>query len=281
MADRSELSRQQTSVLNLKNAVPPLEYQARQRLAALRLLTGGDYPFTEEIPEAGLLAVQVPEINPETPASLVTRRPDLAAEEARLMAASADVEQARAALMPSVSLSGAVRFSTNSFVSLADPLQTANGLLALSQTLFDGGQRRNNVAISESRRVALLENYRASLLSAFQEVGGDALDREALYLGQEQRLQSILTQAEETLRLTEVRYREGGADELLTLLESQRTVFDARQQLSQVRLNRLIAAVDLYKALGGGWQADLQERETAEATAPAEAVRPLSETGPG
>ena len=96
VADRSELSRQQTSVLNLKNEVPPLEYQARQRLAALRLLTG-DYPFTEEIPEAGLLAVQVPEINPETPASLVTRRPDLAAEEARLMAASADVEQARAA----------------------------------------------------------------------------------------------------------------------------------------------------------------------------------------
>jgi len=240
----------------------------------LRLLTG-DYPFTEEIPEAGLLAVQVPEINPETPASLVTRRPDLAAEEARLMAASADVEQARAALMPSVSLSGAVRFSTNSFLSLADPLQTANGLLALSQTLFDGGQRRNNVAISESRRVALLENYRASLLSAFQEVG-DALDREALYLDQEQRLQSILAQAEETLRLTEVRYREG-ADDLLTLLESQRTVFDARQQLSQVRLNRLIAAVDLYKALGGGWQTEPQGR----ATAPAEVVRLRSETGPG
>ncbi|HAC26657.1 MAG TPA: RND transporter, partial [Marinobacter hydrocarbonoclasticus] len=156
-----------------------------------------------------------------------------------------------------------VRFSTNSFVSLADPLQTANGLIALSQTLFDGGQRRNNVAISESRRVALLASYRASLLSAFQEVG-DALDREALYLDQEQRLQSILTQAEEALRLTEVRYREG-ADDLLTLLESQRTVFDARQQLSQVRLNRLIAAVDLYKALGGGWQADHQKRETAEA----------------
>jgi len=129
--------------------------------------------------------------------------------------------------------------------------------------------------ISESRRVALLESYRASLLSAFQEVG-DALDREALYLDQEQRLQSILTQAEETLRLTEVRYREG-ADDLLTLLESQRNVFDARQQLSQVRLNRLIAAVDLYKALGGGWQTEPQGR----ATAPAEVVRLRSETGPG
>jgi len=125
-------------------------------------------------------------------------------------------------------------------------------VLGLSQTLFDGGQRRNTVEISESRRVALLETYRASLLTAFQEVG-DALDRDALYKGQETRLRSILEQAEETLRLTEIRYREG-ADDLLTLLESQRSVFDARQQLSQVRLNRLIAAVDLYKALGGGWE---------------------------
>jgi NodT family efflux transporter outer membrane factor (OMF) lipoprotein len=250
VADRSELSRQQTAVLNLKNAVPPLEYQARQRLAALRLLAG-DYPFTEAEPRAALLDVSVPAIDPQTPASIVTRRPDLAAGEARLAAASANIEQARAALLPSLSLSGAVRASTDSFFSLSDPLRTASAVLGLSQTLFDGGQRRNTVEISESRRVALLETYRASLLTAFQEVG-DALDREALYKGQETRLQSILEQAEETLRLTEIRYREG-ADDLLSLLESQRSVFDARQQLSQVRLNRLLAAVDLYKALGGGW----------------------------
>ena len=80
-----------------------------------------------------------------------------------------------------------------------------------------------------------------------------ALDRAALYEHQEKRLQGILRQAEETLRLTDVRYREG-ADELSTLLESQLSVFNVRQQLSQVRLSRLIAAVDLYRALGGGWQ---------------------------
>jgi outer membrane protein TolC len=91
-------------------------------------------------------------------------------------------------------------------------------------------------------------------LTAFLEVG-DALDRDSLFELQEQRLQEILMRAEETLRLTEVRYREG-ADDLLTLLESQRSVFDARQQLSQMRLNRLTTAVDLYKALGGGWQRD-------------------------
>lgn len=262
VADRSELARQQTSVLTLRNAVPPLEYQARQRLAALRVLTG-HYPFEGPRPEADIALVTIPQINPDTPADLVLRRPDLAAHEARLIAASADIEQARAALLPSVSLSGAVRLSTDGFLSLSDPVRSVNGLLGLSQMLFDGGQRRNAIAISESRRMALLETYRGSLLTAFQEAG-DALDRNALYQQQEQRLQEILARAEETLRLTEVRYREG-ADELLTLLESQRNVFDARQQLSQVRLSRLTAAVDLYKALGGGWQREGEPLARAQA----------------
>ncbi|MBE0485666.1 efflux transporter outer membrane subunit [Marinobacter sp.] len=259
VASRAELSRQQTSVLSLRNAVPPLEYQARQRLAALRVLIG-DMPFAAEQPAADIASVTIPLISPQTPANMVTRRPDLAAQEARLVAASADIEQTRAALLPSVSLSAAARLSADGFLSLSDPVRSVNGLLSLSQALFDGGQRRNTVAISESRRVALLESYRGSLLTALQEVG-DALDRDALYRLQEQRLQEILVKAEETLRLTEVRYREG-ADELLTLLDSQRSVFEVRQQLSQARLNRLIAAVDLYKALGGGWNRDEEAQVT-------------------
>ena len=262
VASRAELARQQTSVLSLRNAVPPLEYQARQRLAALRVLTG-ELPFTGEQPVADIAAVTIPRIDPDTPADLVTRRPDLAAHEARLVAASADIQQARAALLPSVSLSAAARLSADGFLSLSDPVRSVSGLLSLSQALFDGGQRRNTVAISESRQVALLENYRGSLLGAFQEVG-DALDRDALYQQQEERLQEILARAEETLRLTEVRYREG-ADELLTLLDSQRSVFEVRQQLSQARLDRLITAVDLYKALGGGWEREGPALATAQA----------------
>jgi len=274
-ADRSELSRQQTSVLNLRNAVPPLEYQARQRLAALRILTG-DYPYTENTPLASLRTVSVPSIDPLTPSEIVTRRPDLAAQEARLLAANADVGQARAALLPALSLGGAVRLSTDGTFRLADPVSTTSVLLGLSQTLFDGGRRDNTVKISESRQIALLENYRLSLLTAFQEVG-DAMDRKLLYEQQEYRLGDILEQAEETLRLTEIRYREG-ADELLTLLASQRSVFEARQQLSQVRLNRLLAAVDLYKALGGGWEPD---PDSATAKVRAEAAGRPPENTPG
>ncbi len=262
VASRAELARQQTAVLGLRNAVPPLEYQARQRLAALRVLTG-ELPFAGTPPVADIAAVSIPKINPETPSDLVTRRPDLAAAEARLTAASADIMQARATLLPAVSLSAAARLSADGFLSLTDPVRSVNGLVGLSQALFDGGQRRNNVAISQSRQIALLESYRGSLLAAFQEVG-DALDREALFQEQEERLQDILARAEESLRLTEVRYREG-ADELLTLLDSQRSVFDVRQQLSQARLSRLLAAVDLYKALGGGWEHEQSRLVTAQA----------------
>jgi multidrug efflux system outer membrane protein len=124
--------------------------------------------------------------------------------------------------------------------------------LGLAQTLFNGGRLRNQVKLSESQRVALVEQYRKSILTALQEVA-DAFDRRAVSAEQEMRQQEILLEAERTLRLIEARYREG-SDDLLNLLESQRTVFQARDQLVQQRQARLEAAVDLYLALGGGWE---------------------------
>lgn len=246
-ADRSELARQRTEVLSRENVIPPLRYQVQAREAALQVLTGR-MPYQQALPEAGLMAVSVPAIASGLPAEVIRQRPDIAAVEARLQAASADVAVARAALLPSLSLSGAVTLTNTSLLSLADPVTGANGLLSLAQTLFDGGRRENAVALSRSRQVALLAQYRSALLTAVQEVG-DAQERVALYRGQELRLEGIREQAEEALRLTEVRYREG-ADDLLTLLSAQESVFSVRSQLSQARLERLQAAVDLYKALG-------------------------------
>ena len=124
--------------------------------------------------------------------------------------------------------------------------------VSLAQTLFDGGRLRNQVKLSESQRISLLEQYRKAIYTALQEVD-DALDRTAVNAEQEQRQAEIVTQAQRTLRLTEVRYREG-SDDLLALLDAQRSLFQAQDQLAQQRQARLTAAVDLYKALGGGWQ---------------------------
>ena len=187
-----------------------------------------------DVPAGALEQLSIPDINAASPAELITRRPDLAAAEARLQAANADIAQARAALLPAVSLSAALGLSSDGLFSLSSPLTTANGLLALSQTLFDGGARSNNVALSESRQVALVQNYRSSLLSAFSEAG-DAMARINLYREQERRLAEIEQQADETLRLSEVRYRQG-VEDLITLLDSQRTLFDARVPVSYTHL---------------------------------------------
>ena len=261
VADRSELARQRTAVLVLRNALPTLAFRLRQSEAALQVLGGeppwmvnsGEPPWmvNTDVPAGALEQLSIPDINAGSPAELITRRPDLAAAEARLQAANADIAQARAALLPAVSLSAALGLSSDGLLSLSSPLTTANGLLALSQTLFDGGARSNNVALTQSRQVALVQGYRSSLLTAFSEAG-DAMARINLFREQEQRLVEIEQQAEETLRLSEVRYRQG-AEDLITLLDSQRTLFDARVQRSEARLNHLLATVDLYKAVGGGF----------------------------
>lgn len=105
--------------------------------------------------------------------------------------------------------------------------------------------------LNESRRVALVEVYRKAIYTALLEVD-DALDRTLISQQQEQSQIEIVAQARRSLRLTEVRYREG-SDDLLTLLDAQRSLFQAQDQVAQQRLARLSAAVDLYKALGGGW----------------------------
>ena len=117
-----------------------------------------------------------------------------------------------------------------------------------------GGRLRGQKAVAESRERELVETYRKAILSAFADV------EEALAgtsrLGQQAQLQAdVQTHAQESLRLAEIRYK-AGADDLLTVLDAQRTLFAAQDQLAQVQLNRLQAAVSLYKALGGGWGSD-------------------------
>jgi multidrug efflux system outer membrane protein len=199
-----------------------------------------------------LLDLALPDVGEGIPADLLTRRPDLASVEAQLQAADADVAAARAALLPSVQLTASVARSSAALFSLSPPADSMSWSLGLAQTLFNGGRLRNQVKLSESQRVALVEQYRKSILTALQEVA-DAFDRRSVSAEQEIRQQEILLEAERTLRLIEARYREG-SDDLLNLLESQRTVFQARDQLVQQRQARLEAAVDLYLALGGGWK---------------------------
>jgi len=150
---------------------------------------------------------------------------------------------------------GAAGLASSALTSLISGGTTAAiGIAAsLLQPIFDGGRLRGQKAIAESRERELVETYRRAILAAFEDVE-QALAATSR-LGQEERLQEdVQTHARESLRLAEVRYR-AGADDLLTVLDAQRTLFSAQDQLAQTQESRLQAAVSLYKALGGGWGA--------------------------
>ena len=251
-ASALDVSRQESTVLSQRAGIVPLEQQERQTLAALAVLLG-QTPEGFDVKATGITDLAAPAIDPGLPAELLVRRPDLASAEAQLAAANADVSAARAALLPTITLTGTAGLASSALLSFVSSGTTTALTIAASllQPIFDGGRLRGQKAVAESRERELVETYRKAILSAFEDVEQALAGTSRL--GQQEQLQDdVQARARESLRLAEVRYR-AGADDQLTVLDAQRTLFSAQDQLAQVRLNRLQAAVSLYKALGGGW----------------------------
>ena len=248
-----EVTQQTTTVLQQRAALIPLETQQRQTESALALLLG-------RVPQGFALAateeladLRVPEVAPGLPADLLARRPDLAAAEAQLQAADANVAAARGALLPSLSLSAGGGASSGALLSLADGTRSVSLGLSLAQSLFDGGRRRLAVESQRVQREMLVQTYASAVRTALKEVD-DALGNAVRYRRQAEAQQAVADQARRTLELAELRFREG-SDTLLTVLDAQRTLFSAQDSLAQLQQARLTAAADLYRVLGGGWQA--------------------------
>lgn len=252
-ASALEVSQQRTAVLTRRAAIEPLDVSVRQTRSALAILLGRNPQ--DVVPEFERLdALAIPTVDPGLPTELLLRRPDLASAEASLTAASANIVAARAALLPSFSLSAGGGVASSLLLSLADPGTTVSLSAAVVQTIFDSGRLQAGVDIARSRQRELVESYRSAIITALKEVE-DALSNANRDANQEAAQREILAEAQHALRLAELRYREGAAD-LLTVLDAQRTLFAAQDQLAQLRQARLTDAISLYKALGGGWRAD-------------------------
>lgn len=249
-ATAADVAQQKTNLLSQRSSLLPLELQARQTQSALAVLLGKT-PQEFSLATAQLMEMNVPQIAAGTPTDLVARRPDLAASEADLRAANANIHAARAALLPGISLGANAGRSASELFSLNPVTQTSGWTLSLAQTLFNGGRLVNQKRLSEARRSELLLQYHKAILTALQEVD-NALVLADVSERQEINQQEIVANAERSLRLTEARYR-AGTNDLLSLLDAQRSLFQAQDALVQQRLSRLNAAVDLYKTLGGGW----------------------------
>lgn len=252
-ASALDVSTQLTTVLTQRAALIPLEVQERQTVSALAILLG-NVPEQFSVNGDELFALKIPALAAAVPGAVLSRRPDIGKAESQLVASSANLDAARAALFPSLQLGGSAGWSSLSLLSLSNPAQATALTVSLAQNIFDGGRLRGQVQSNEAQQRQAFETYRKALLTALKEVE-DALGNVGRYRDQELAQMAIRNEAQRSLRLAELRYKEGAID-MTTLLSTQRTLFSAQDQLVQLRLSRLSGAVDLVKALGGSPSAE-------------------------
>lgn len=218
---------------------------------ALELAVGATEPGSLP-PPLPLTDQPIPtQLEPGLPAELLILRPDIAQAEHMLRAANADVGAARAALLPRISLTGALGGASADLGALFDPASRAWSFAPqITQPIFRSGQLRGAMALSEARKSLAVATYEKQIQVAFREVA-DGLAAQATYANQVDVQEGVAEAAARRLRLSQLRYR-AGLDGRLELLDAQRANYAARQALLSLRHDQLAAMVALYAALGGG-----------------------------
>jgi len=232
--------------------IPDFERQIAQQENAISILLGnnpGDVPrglkLTEE-PHA-------PEVPAGIPSSLLERRPDVREAEQNLVAANAQIGVARAAYFPQISLTGSAGYESPALTNLfTGPAGIWNLAASVTQPIFEGGRLKSNVRLAEAQHEQILLTYQQTIQGAFRDVSNGLV---AYRKYREFRIQQehLLASAQDASRLSEVRFKAGTTD-YLEVLTNETNSFSAELGLAQAQANELVALVQLYKALGGGWQ---------------------------
>ncbi|HEY1707744.1 MAG TPA: efflux transporter outer membrane subunit [Rhizomicrobium sp.] len=246
-----DLAQQKAQVEAQEATVPVLEQQVKTELYALAVLLGRP-PEGFDVKAQNLNGLAPPIIGPGLPSELLRRRPDVAEAEAALYSAHANVDAARAAFFPQITLTGSAGQSANKIQHL---FNSSNFVWSLGgellQTIFDGGLLSSESDLAKATQLELIADYRKSAISAFSDVE-NSLGNTSSLAEQERLVTAEVADAQEAFRIAELQYREGVAD-LLLVLQTQQTLFTAQDELVQIKLSRLQAVVGLYQALGGGW----------------------------
>ena len=239
-----EVAQQKTSLASNESTLASIQQQVSVAENALAVLLGQP-PQTLPVEGDNLKAVNVPVIAPGQPSTLLERRPDIRSSEAGLVAANANIGAARAAFFPSISLGVDAAIA-------GDPISRSLSLAgSLVAPIFEGGRLEGNLESTKARRAELVENYHKTVLVSFQEVE-DALSAAKAAQARERALAEAQTQAQKSYDLSLQLYKAGSID-FQTLLNTQTALLSAQDSYASVKLGMLNAAVDLYKALGGGW----------------------------
>ncbi len=247
-----DLAQQESVVATQRAAIPDLEITRRRQKIAIAVLTGRA-PEALTVTGTGLGRLKLPKVSAGLPSRLLVRRPDIAEAEARLSAQAANVEAARAAFLPDVSLTGSGGLSSAFLKNLLRPealLASISG--SVTETIFDGGAKQADLDTARARHAELAASYRKTVHSALADVENALVEIEQTR--RHEVLQTaVVTAARKAQRLTEERLAEGTIA-VTTVLDAERTLFQAEQTLVGVRLSRFQAVVSLAAALGGGWE---------------------------
>ena len=233
-------------------SIPDLERRTEQQENLISILLGRNPgPVTRGKPlvENPLLPV----VPAGLPSSLLARRPDIQSVEQQLVAANARIGVAKAAYFPEITLTATGGYQSSALTNLfSGPAGFWSFGGQLLQPIFTGGRIRSNVRLTEAQEQEAVLVYQQSIQQAFREVSDSLV---AYRKDQEFRAQQqlVTTAAQDATRLSGVRYQ-GGVTSYLEVLDSDTRYFDAQLSLAQAQLNERLALVQLYNALGGGWQ---------------------------
>ena len=232
--------------------IPDFERQIAQQENAISILLGnnpGDVPRGLRLTEQP----HSPEVPVGIPSSLLERRPDIREAEQNLIAANAEIGVARAAYFPQISLTGAAGYESPALTNLfSGPAGIWTMVASVSQPIFEGGRLKSNVRLAEAQHEQMLLTYEQTIQGAFRDVSNGLI---AYQKDREFRIQQehLVESAQDAARLSEVRFKAGTTD-YLEVLTNETNSFSAELGLAQAQANELITLVQIYQALGGGWQ---------------------------
>jgi outer membrane protein, multidrug efflux system len=252
-----DVAQQESVLANQRAAIPPLLQTRDQNINALALLISRP-PESVRVTGGSMNRISSPRVTPGLPSELLTQRPDIRRQEAQLAAATANVGSARAQFFPSIQLTSSGGYQSSSLVSLFQPHAAFFSLVGgVTQPIFDGGAILGNFELTKAKQDELLQTYRKTVVSAFTDV-----DNALVAIRQttdKLRLQrEVVAASRRAFGLAEQQLKAGTAD-IVTVLNTQLTLFQAEDVLWQAQLARLLAIVSLYQALGGGWEPRMEK----------------------
>jgi NodT family efflux transporter outer membrane factor (OMF) lipoprotein len=252
IASQLDLAQQQNVLEEQRAALPPLLEQQRQSRDALAVLVGR-LPEQVSAPSGHLAAVRLPAIISGMPSGLLARRPDVQSAEAQLRASHQNVKAAIAALFPNISLTAQGGGLSGALSGLFQPAGAFYALSgSLSQPIFKNGALQAGIDLAQGQKDQQWATYRKTVVSAFADAE-DALIAVEMERRRETAEDAAVATARQAYDIAQDQLRYGTID-ILTVLNTQRSLFQAEDSLAQARLTHVQAVISLFIALGGGWQ---------------------------